>query len=108
MSKIFWDDLVNLKKINKVIKESVSNEDERQELWKIVDEIVHHKVMGCILDNLPISHHADFLEKFHNAPYDSGLHSFLNIKSGKDFKKIISSEMEKLEDEIIDLVRYGQ
>ena len=105
MSKIFWDDFVSLKKVNKFIKTSGVSNEEKEELWKIVDEIVHHRVMGCILDNLPGHHHSDFLEKFHNAPFDPGLHTFLNVKSGQDFKKLISSEIEKLEDEIIKELR---
>src|SRR5260221_7558774 len=49
MSRIFYDHLTNFAKIEKLIKTSATSADEKEELWKIVDEIVHHKVMGCIL-----------------------------------------------------------
>ncbi|MGB6882108.1 MAG: hypothetical protein WBD86_02315, partial [Microgenomates group bacterium] len=65
MSKIFYDHLIVFEEVDRYIKDTVETHEERDELWQIVDEIVHHRVLGCVLDKLPKEHHEEFLGKFH-------------------------------------------
>jgi hypothetical protein len=101
MSKIFYDHLITLEEIEIHIKESVETYEERRELWQIVDEIVHHRVLGCILDHLPHNHHQEFLQKFHSCPYDEGLLDYLRERIKKDVEEIIRKETENLASEIL-------
>lgn len=102
MSKIFYDHLINLDKVEKKIKKITLREEEKQELWDIVDEIVHHKVFGCIMDNLPDEHHEDFLDKFQKAPYDEGLVDYLSERIGKNFDELIKQELGNLAFELLE------
>lgn len=101
MSKIFFDHLIELNRIEVIIRNSTSSKEEQEELWQLVEEIVHTKVLHLILDKLPRDHHNEFLEEFTNAPHDEMHIHFLNDKTGEDIEVIIQGEMQSLEEEII-------
>lgn len=105
MSKLFFDHLVTFEKIDLEIKSTVKVSEEKEELWKLVDEIVHHYVLVCVLENLPHEHHIDFLEKFHSSPYDAGLIEYLNEKTGENIEEVIISRMGILEKEILQMIK---
>ncbi len=101
MSMLFFDHLVVINGLDKKIKKLSSSNDEMQELWKYVEELIHHRVLDCCLDNLPEEHHSEFLDKFHKAPHDIGLLDYLNQKIGKDVEKLIKIEIKKLRKELL-------
>jgi len=101
MTKLFFDNLVAFEEIEVFIKDSASSEEEREELWKIVDEMVHQHVLTCILEKLPNEHHFAFLEKFYSCPYDAKLIDYLNEKIKDDVEKIIKEKINILEKEIL-------
>jgi len=101
MSKIFYDHLLVLDAISDYIKLKAQEPNEREELWRIVDELVHHRVMGCILDSLPREHHEEFLEKFTDAPFDEELIVYINGKSSKKIEDEIKKVIKELESEIL-------
>ncbi len=101
MSILFFDKLIVLDKLDNHIKKRYESNEERQEIWQIVEEILHHKVMGCVLNHLPKIHHNEFLEKFHKHPYDESIIEFLSEKSKKDMKKIIKEEIKLLTKDLL-------
>ncbi|MEK7497408.1 MAG: hypothetical protein AAB656_00630 [Patescibacteria group bacterium] len=101
MSKLFFDHLVVLTSVDAHVKSIAETAEEREELWQLVDELVHHRIMDIIFGNLPEEHHTEFMEKFTEFPYEERLFIFLNEKAGKNFEKIITEEMKILEDEIL-------
>jgi len=105
MSKIFYDDLVIFESLEVHIKNISQTPEEKEELWRIVDETLHHRMMGCILDYLPEELHEEFLEKFHLAPHDEGLFDYLNEKTQKDIRAFIKEEVSKLEQELLKELR---
>lgn len=102
MSKLFYDHLTKLRKVEKEIKKIAESEEEKYELWRIVDEIIHHRILGCIFDNLPKKDHKSFLEKFKSFPYDEKLLNFLSDKIKKDVPLLIKYEAKKIEHEILE------
>lgn len=97
MSKLFFDRLVELKEVDKQIRKVAKTSEEREELWALVDEIVHHKVIGCILDKLPRESHEEFLELFHKSPHDEELiFSYLRKKVGDNIESLIEQEIGTL------------
>lgn len=101
MSKIFYDHLIILKDVETYIRGVVESEEEKHELWQIVDEIIHHRVLGCILDKLPHRHHDEFLQKFHKTPHDESLLGFLNERIEETIEELVKAEMELLTSEIL-------
>lgn len=100
MSILFYDHLIVIKNLDKKLKKHASSNDEIQELWGYVEDLIHHTVIDCCLGNLPEEHHKEFLDKFHKSPYDTGLLQYLNEKIGKDVEKLIKAEIKKLSNEL--------
>lgn len=103
--KIFYDHLLILNEVDQEIKTKAKTHEEREELWGLVDEIIHHKLMGCVLDKLPRQHHPEFLDKFHQAPHDTCLFEFLTEKIGEDIEEFLKAEVSKLKTEILHEIR---
>lgn len=103
MSKIFYDHLLDLEKLDKKIKEVASSQEEREEIWGLVDEIIHHRALGCILDRLSPEHHPEFLEMFHDHPHDEDLlFSYLEEKIDKNIRELLRIEMGDLAIELLE------
>jgi hypothetical protein len=97
MSKLFFDHLLDFKKLDRAIKKIAKTKEEKEEIWVLVDEIVHHKAMGCILDKLHHHHHEEFLEMFHQNPHDEELlFSYLKGKIGENIELILKEELGNL------------
>lgn len=101
MSVIFYDRLIVLEGLDKKLKRLVSSNDELQELWKLIDEVIHHRIMGCVLDKLPRAHHEEFLQKFHDSPHDEKLLKYLKDKIEDDVEEMIKKEAKSLHEEIL-------
>ena len=105
MSKIFYDRLIVFEEVEAEIKKVAKTPEEKEELWKEVDEILHHKLIGCVLEKLPEESHKEFLEKFEKAPQDEGLFKFLTQKVGEDIEEFLKVETEKLKKELLNLIK---
>src|SRR3990167_2751757 len=102
MIKLFFDHLLDLGKVDKTIKKVSSSHEEKLELWRIVDEIVHHKVISCVLDHLPLKHHGEFMKKYLATPHDEKLLLYLKAKIKKDIELIIKETVTLFVIEITD------
>lgn len=96
MSKIYYDQLLDLQPVEKAIKKVAKTHEEKLELWQVVDEIVQHKIMNCILDHLPKELHSEYLEKFYSAPDDEKLLDYLKEKVKKDITLIFKEAVAVL------------
>jgi len=101
MSKIFYDHLVDLSEVEKKIKKITKTQEEREELYRLVDELVHHRVVGCILDELPEKNHKEFLQEFSSRPHDEGLFAYLGQHVGRDVFEFIKKEIHMLTVELL-------
>lgn len=105
MSKIFYDHLLDLSEVEKEIKENVKDPDSRAEIYHLVDEIIHHRVVGCILDKLPTEHHKEFITKFSDKPHDTELIKYLGERIPEDIENFIREEVYLLGTELLQLIK---
>gem|GEM_PF-483548 len=103
MSRLFYDHLINLSKIEKLIKKHVKDSEARYEIYRLIDEIIHHRVIGCILDRLPKHHHKDFLNHVHKKPHDTGVLDYLKERLAEDVEEFIRQEIYLLGNELLEL-----
>ena len=96
MSKIFYDRLIVLDELESEIKNVAETKEERDELWDLIDQMVHHKVFDAVLGKLPQAHHEEFLNKFHKAPHNEGLIVYLKEKIGENVEELIKQEIGTL------------
>ena len=101
MSRVFYDHLLELEVLNDYINKICEIEEEKVDLWNIVDEIIHHKVLGCVLDHLPIEHHEPFVEKFRNEPHNMELIILINKNIEHDIEEKIRESMNNLQEELL-------
>ncbi len=101
MSKLFYDHILELEELEVQLRDIVETEEERHELWHLIDDIIHHEVLGCIFDHLPYDHHEEFLTKFHEAPYDEGLIIFVNEKAGIDIENLLLKRINELQEDLL-------
>ena len=102
MSKLFFDHLIYLEEVEIEIKKSASSSEEREELWKLVDEIVTHKVLGKVLDKLPREHHEEFLELFHKCPHDEvRIFGYLRSKAGDSIEEDLKNDLKNLGQDLL-------
>ena len=105
MAKLFYDHLVVLEEVEEEIKYISQSLEEKEELWKLVDDIVNHKVIITILDRLPLEHHHDFLTGFHESPHDDSHLHFLKSTVEEDIEEAIKSEIKSLKEELLKEIR---
>ena len=94
MSKLFWDHLIAFETLELDIKQVINAPEELDEMRNLIDEILHHRILGIIFDHLPEEHHEEFLNLFHKAPFDTKLINYINKKSGKDIEAVIKMEAD--------------
>lgn len=102
MSKVFYDKYIILEEVEIELNRLEMDSEERQELEHLIDEMIHHRVMDRLLTHLPRHHHAEFLDRFHKAPYDEALIRYLDQRIEKSVKEHIEEEIEKLKKEILE------
>ena len=101
MSKLFFDHLVAFEGLENKIDLAAKTAEEREELWGILDSLIHHKVLGFTLDKLPQKHHGEFLEMFHKAPHDEAILGYLKDKIGGNFEELLKAELGRLAYEVL-------
>jgi len=104
MSKLFYDHLIVIEEINNTLVALELPEEDYNETLSIIDETVHHHVLDVILTHLPNEHHETFLEQLASAPHDKSILIFLNEKSPVDIEEEIAKTIDKLKEELLELI----
>jgi len=104
MSKLFFDSLVDLTKVEKEIKKAVKDKESQIEMIHLIDEMVHHRVIGCILDRLPEYHHEEFASHISEKPHDESILHYLKTRIGQDVTGFIKEEVYLLSKELLEMV----
>ncbi len=106
MTKLFFDNLIAFEEVEVIIKKTTSSNEEKEELWGLVDELVNHKVVEKILDKLPRQHHEEFLALVHECPHDEVIvFEYLNGKVGHDVREELQNELKGISADILHELR---
>ncbi len=102
MSKLFFDHLIILEEVDSEIKKIATSTEEKEEMWLLVDEMVHHKAFDSILSKLPRDNHEEFLELFHSGPHDEiVIFNYLKNKIGQNIEELLKAEFGEFTYEIL-------
>jgi hypothetical protein len=105
MAHIFYDRVVALDHIEKELGKLTTNKEEKEELVRIIDEYIHHRMLGCILGKLPHEHHEPFLTQFTESPHHEGLWDFLKTRIGHDIEEFLKLEASLIGQELIGVIK---
>ena len=78
--KIFYDHIVQIDYLMSEVHHLELEVSKKEEIAHLVDELVHHEMVGAILANLPEEYHDEFLERFHAKPHDPSLLEYLKTR----------------------------
>lgn len=101
MAKIFYDHLISFAGVESTLKGYSLQKEEYDELVKIADETIHHRILNIILTKLPKEKHELFLESFYASPANKKLLDFLKKEAGPEVETEIGNEGKKVIKEII-------
>ncbi len=102
MSKLFFDNLIVFEEVENKIDSIAKTEEERNELWGIVDSLIRHRALGLIFEKLPKTYHPEFLNMFHQAPHDETLIDYLKEKIGENIEELLRQELGNLAYELLE------
>jgi len=108
MAKIFYDHLVLIEEIIAEIDAHNLDPKKRQELIALVDQTLHHHILDVILTHLPHHHHEAFLTRFHQAPHDFGLLTFLKEHTDGDIEKEILKKANSVKKDILSEIKKAR
>lgn len=100
MSNIFYHHLIIFEELEKELDQLNLDNEERQEIELLMEEILHHRIIDRILTVLPRAHHEEFLTKFHQAPHDQQLIDYIDARIEESIENHIKDEVEKIKEEI--------
>lgn len=103
MSKLFYDHLIDFSELDRLIKKHVKDTEARHEIYHLVDEIVHHRVVGCILDRLPKDNHKEFLNHVKDRAHDESIIEFIRSRVSEDVEEFIRHEVYVLGTELLSM-----
>lgn len=96
MNKLFYDHLVVMEDLEIHISKLDISGREKEKMHTMIEETIHYRIMGRILEKLPKEHHAKFLETFTRFPYHYKNLEFLK-EHVLDIEKQIIDEVKDLE-----------
>ena len=105
MSKIFYDHLFQLDHLAIFFATLDTHKEEKEELWHLIDEMLHHRILTAVLDKLPGIHHKEFLTKFAENPAVHNLIAYINNLIEEDIEGSIIGEIASFEQEIQALIQ---
>ena len=76
----FYDHIILIHHVHAEVETLPVAPADKQEMIDLIEETVHHHVIKRILDRLKAEHHREFLNRFHEAPEDLELLSYLFVE----------------------------
>lgn len=101
MTNIFYWHLVELSPVKTELTGRGVEEADLVEILDHVEEIIHHRTLNLIYDNLPYQHHREFSNRFAKSPQSRDLLDFINEKSGKNLNLEIEKNIKETIREIL-------
>ncbi len=102
--KYIFEDIIETKNIYLVIDENCPDDETKQYLITVVKDVIHHKIVDLVLDELDEEKRVIFIEKLD----DSAQHQeILSKLSGwiSDFEHKVISRVKETEKELIKLIK---
>lgn len=104
MSKLFYDHLVSLEEFEEKLNSRGLKSGDKEELGKIVDDLVGQKVVNTVLSHLPVHCHQEFLMMFKEEPGSESILIYIKEKSGKDIEGIIKDDLKNVHRELLEML----
>lgn len=98
--KPFYHQWIRIEKVYMEVKKVGLSEGEEKEIWDLLEETIHTRVLDAVLEKLPEVKHEEFLEKFRQKPDDTALLNYLRAEID-DIENHLDKTFQELETEIL-------
>jgi len=100
LNKPFYHHFIRVEKIYIAVKKSGLRRNEEKEIWELVEETIHTRILNALLEKLPEGKHEEFLEKFSLRPDDTRLIDYFR-QEATDIESHLEETFRSLEEEIL-------
>jgi hypothetical protein len=107
MSILFYDNWLNLDKLERKIRKSIGKNEDFSEIVQIIDEVIQHRIILSILNVLPKEHHREFALVLAKNPMGEEVLDFLKDKVKEDVMKVVKEAILVLTLEIMGIFSPG-
>jgi hypothetical protein len=107
MSQLFYDSFITLKEIERAINNIDLSNEEKQELWHLIDQLTHQRIMHTLLHHLPHQHHQHLLLLIKEKPHDTTIIEFVKENSEHDIEARLQKESENIVQELLELLNHS-
>lgn len=101
MATIFYDHLIDWRKLDTAIRNLGIDSEERQTVMTHAEHIIHMHVLMVIVSHLPREKHEEFITRFHSAPHDVSHLHYIVSHTTTDVESAIRNKADDLIQEII-------
>lgn len=101
--KYIFEEIISADNILMIIEEHFEDASEKQYMRNLIQDIVHHKLMDLVLDELEYEQKLLFLE----AVSDESMHQYMLITLGnwiKNFEQKVKQKVDESEEEMLNLL----
>ncbi|MEK7111688.1 MAG: hypothetical protein AAB856_03770 [Patescibacteria group bacterium] len=105
MTKIFYWHLIELSPLKTELVNRGIGDTDLTEILDHVEEIIHHRTLSLVYDNLPAKHHREFSYKLAKEPHKREIMVFLQQKSGVDIAELLAENIRLTINEILEELR---
>lgn len=103
MSRLFYDQLISFTEIEITINDLALDKQEKHELWRLIDNIIHHRLLHVVLENLKVDYHEKFFELYQQSPASELVFDFIRENGSPDLEAKLRQEMDILSQELLEL-----
>lgn len=101
MGNLFYDHLI-------IIEEVVAVVGNDKKILDLVDQTLQHEILDVIFTYLPKEKHAEFLHRFHAAPSDPALMTYLKENSAVNIELAILDRANKTKKKLLNILPAWQ
>lgn len=105
MSRLFFDRYIVMEEVEIELNQADISVEEKKEIEKHIDSLIHHRVIDRLLTHLPRHHHEEFLQHFKTRPFDPSLVNYLDQRIERSVESHVKEEIEKLKKELLNEIK---
>ncbi len=101
----FFGYRLNFSRLEKFFRKMPLSEEEKWELWSLVDGIVLNRALCLVLESVPDDEHDEFVQRLRDISFDESILDYFGVERDS-LELSLESELRSLEDEILEVLNH--
>lgn len=95
----------NFGRLEKFFRKMPLSEEEKWELWSLVDGIVLSRALCLVLESVPNDEHDEFVQRLCDISFDESILDYFGVERDS-LELSLEGELRSLEDEILEVLNH--